>query len=93
MRRVTSPHVQIKAAGGVRTLDDLIAVMNLGVTRIGATQTKAMLDDYRCPAARGVGAGEAHPAPGGRGTRSLPTPRRPLAVDNQGGEWRYCCFR
>ena len=47
MRRVTSPHVQIKAAGGVRTLDDLIAVMNLGVTRIGATQTKAMLDDYR----------------------------------------------
>ncbi len=47
MRRVTSPHVQVKAAGGVRTLDDLIAVMNLGVTRIGATQTKAMMDDYR----------------------------------------------
>lgn len=47
MRRVTSPHVQIKAAGGIRTLDDLITVMNLGVTRIGATQTKAMLDDYR----------------------------------------------
>jgi deoxyribose-phosphate aldolase len=47
MRRVTSPHVEVKAAGGVRTLDDLIAVMNLGVTRIGATQTKAMLDDYR----------------------------------------------
>jgi deoxyribose-phosphate aldolase len=47
MRRVTSPHVRIKAAGGVRTLDDLLAVMNLGVTRIGATQTKAMLDDFR----------------------------------------------
>jgi len=47
MRRVTSPNVQVKAAGGVRTLDDLLAVMNLGVTRIGATQTKAMLDDYR----------------------------------------------
>jgi len=47
MRRVTSPHVQVKAAGGIRTLDDLIAVMNLGVTRIGATQTQAMLDDYR----------------------------------------------
>jgi deoxyribose-phosphate aldolase len=60
MRRVTSPHVQVKAAGGVRTLDDLIAVMNLGVTRIGATQTKAMLDDYRArragtaPVAAGV---------------------------------------
>jgi deoxyribose-phosphate aldolase len=59
MRRVTSPHVQIKAAGGVRTLDDLIAVMNLGVTRIGATQTKSILDDYRArrggaPVAAGV---------------------------------------
>jgi deoxyribose-phosphate aldolase len=47
MRRVTSPAVQVKAAGGVRTLDDLIAVMNLGVTRIGATQTKPILDEYR----------------------------------------------
>ena len=47
MRRAVSEHVQIKAAGGVRTLDDLIAVMNLGVTRIGATQTKPILDDYR----------------------------------------------
>jgi deoxyribose-phosphate aldolase len=47
MRRVTSPHVQVKAAGGVRTLDELIEVMNLGVTRIGATQTKAILDDFR----------------------------------------------
>jgi deoxyribose-phosphate aldolase len=59
MRRVTSPHVQVKAAGGVRTLDDLIAVMNLGVTRIGATQTKPILDDYR---ARHGGAGPTSPA-------------------------------
>jgi deoxyribose-phosphate aldolase len=47
MRRVTSPHVQVKAAGGVRTLDGLIEVMNLGVTRIGATQTKTIIDDFR----------------------------------------------
>ncbi len=47
MRRVTSPNVQIKAAGGVRTLDDLLEVMNLGVTRIGATQTKPIIDDFR----------------------------------------------
>ena len=47
MRRVTGTHVQVKAAGGIRTLDDLVRVMNLGVTRIGATQTKAMLDDFR----------------------------------------------
>ena len=47
MRRMVSDRVQVKAAGGVRTLDDLIAVMNLGVTRIGATQTKPILDDFR----------------------------------------------
>ena len=40
-------HVQVKAAGGVRTLDELLAVMELGVTRIGATQTKTILEDYR----------------------------------------------
>lgn len=47
MRRTVSDHVQVKAAGGVRTLDGLIDVMNLGVTRIGATQTKPILDDFR----------------------------------------------
>ena len=47
MRRTVSSHIQVKAAGGVRTLDDLLAVMALGVTRIGATQTKPILDDYR----------------------------------------------
>ncbi|MBA2633436.1 MAG: deoxyribose-phosphate aldolase, partial [Chloroflexi bacterium] len=55
MRNTVSERVQIKAAGGVRTLDDLIAVMNLGVTRIGATQTKPILDDFRARRAR-VGA-------------------------------------
>ena len=34
-------------AGGVRTLDALIDVMNLGVTRVGATATKAIIDDFR----------------------------------------------
>lgn len=47
MREHTSPHVGVKAAGGVRTLDDLLAVMALGVTRIGATQTKPIIDEYR----------------------------------------------
>ena len=47
MRANVSPSVQVKAAGGVRTLDDLLAVMTLGVTRIGATQTKAIIDDFR----------------------------------------------
>jgi deoxyribose-phosphate aldolase len=47
MRRTVSPRVQVKAAGGVRTLDALLAVMDLGVTRVGATATKTILDDFR----------------------------------------------
>jgi deoxyribose-phosphate aldolase len=43
MRRHSGPAVQIKAAGGVRTLDDLLRVRALGVTRIGATATEAIL--------------------------------------------------
>lgn len=45
MRKHTAPHIQIKAAGGVRTLDDLLMVRGLGVTRIGATATKAILNE------------------------------------------------
>ena len=37
MRKHSRATVQIKAAGGVRTLDDLLRVMSLGVTRGGAT--------------------------------------------------------
>ena len=47
MRANTSPHTQVKAAGGVRTLDALLDVMALGVTRIGATATKTIIDDFR----------------------------------------------
>jgi deoxyribose-phosphate aldolase len=43
MRKHSGPQVQIKAAGGVRTLDDLLRVRALGVTRVGATATEAML--------------------------------------------------
>jgi deoxyribose-phosphate aldolase len=45
MRRHCPPGVQIKAAGGVRTLDDLLKVRSWGVSRIGATATKPILDD------------------------------------------------
>jgi deoxyribose-phosphate aldolase len=47
MRANTSAHIAVKAAGGVRTLDALLEVMALGVTRIGATATKTILDDFR----------------------------------------------
>lgn len=47
MRASCSPKVQVKAAGGVRDLDGLIKVRDLGGTRCGATATAAMLDEYR----------------------------------------------
>lgn len=47
MREAVSEAVQVKAAGGVRTLDALLQVMSVGVTRIGATRTAEILDDYR----------------------------------------------
>ena len=45
MRKHTAEGIQVKAAGGVRTLDDLLKVKELGVTRIGATATAAILDE------------------------------------------------
>jgi deoxyribose-phosphate aldolase len=47
MRRCVGPDVQVKAAGGVRTLDALLEVMAVGVTRIGATATERILEDFK----------------------------------------------
>jgi deoxyribose-phosphate aldolase len=47
MRETVGPHVKVKAAHGVRTLDALLAVIEAGADRCGATATAAMLDDYR----------------------------------------------
>ena len=47
MRASVSPRVQVKAAGGVRTLDALLDVLNTGTTRVGATATKTILEDFR----------------------------------------------
>jgi deoxyribose-phosphate aldolase len=47
MRASCPPRVQVKAAGGVRDLDGLIRVRDLGATRCGATATAAMLDEHR----------------------------------------------
>ena len=62
MRAHAKPSVQVKAAGGIRTLTDLVRVRELGVTRIGATATAAMLDE----AARRIAASEDLAALGGR---------------------------
>ena len=43
MRKHAGRNVQVKAAGGVRTLDELLAVREAGATRCGATATEAIL--------------------------------------------------
>jgi deoxyribose-phosphate aldolase len=47
MRAHAPAHVQVKAAQGVRTLDTLLEMRALGVTRVGATATAAMLDECK----------------------------------------------
>jgi deoxyribose-phosphate aldolase len=47
MRKHTPAHVQVKAAGGVRDLDRLLRVREIGCTRSGATATKEMLEEAK----------------------------------------------
>ena len=47
MREHSPASVSIKAAGGIRTLDDLLRVRGLGVSRIGATATESILEEAR----------------------------------------------
>ncbi|KAE8422986.1 hypothetical protein BDV36DRAFT_309275 [Aspergillus pseudocaelatus] len=70
MREKSGKDVQIKAAGGVRTLDDLLHVMSLGVTRIGATATVAMLEEAK---KRGIG------------SEPVEVSFKPMAEDSTGG--------
>jgi deoxyribose-phosphate aldolase len=37
----------VKAAGGVRSLDRLLEVRSLGITRVGASRTSQILDEVR----------------------------------------------
>ncbi len=47
MRKYSGPKVQVKCAGGVRTLDDLLKMKAAGATRSGATATETMLDEAK----------------------------------------------
>jgi deoxyribose-phosphate aldolase len=47
MRKHSPARVQVKAAGGIRDLDALLAVRAIGVSRVGATRTESMLEDCR----------------------------------------------
>jgi deoxyribose-phosphate aldolase len=47
MRQHSPADVQVKAAGGVRSLDRLLEVRKIGVTRVGASRTTTILDEVR----------------------------------------------
>jgi deoxyribose-phosphate aldolase len=47
MKNSVGPGVKVKAAGGVRTLDQLIAVQDVGCARCGATATITMLEEAK----------------------------------------------
>jgi len=47
MRKYSLPSVQVKAAGGIRTLDQVLEVRAVGVTRIGATRTIDILEECK----------------------------------------------
>jgi deoxyribose-phosphate aldolase len=64
MRATVSESIQVKAAGGVRTLDTLLTLHQAGATRFGATATEAILDDYAARA-RGERPLAATATPGG----------------------------
>ena len=47
MRQYADDNVQIKAAGGVRTLDGLLRVKELGCTRLGASATVSIIEEAK----------------------------------------------
>jgi deoxyribose-phosphate aldolase len=47
MRKHCAPFVRLKAAGGIRTLDDLLRVKAMGASRIGASATVPILEEAR----------------------------------------------
>jgi len=47
MRKHSPPQVQVKAAGGVRDVDTLLQVREIGVTRCGSSRTGDLLDEVR----------------------------------------------
>jgi deoxyribose-phosphate aldolase len=47
MRTHAAPHVQVKAAGGVRDLDAVLAMRAIGVTRCGSSRPQELLDEAR----------------------------------------------
>ena len=46
MKEAVGNEVKVKAAGGVRTLDDFLKILSAGAQRVGCSCSKAIADDY-----------------------------------------------
>jgi deoxyribose-phosphate aldolase len=47
MRRTVGPEMGVKASGGIRTLDDLLKMLDAGATRIGASASVKIMEAAR----------------------------------------------
>ncbi|MDI6401352.1 deoxyribose-phosphate aldolase [Balneolaceae bacterium ANBcel3] len=47
MRAHSAPAVKVKASGGIKTLDDLLAMKEAGADRIGASATRSILEEAK----------------------------------------------
>ena len=54
MKEFVKPPTKIKAAGGIRTLDDVLLMRKIGVSRVGTTSTVSILNDLRKRLQQGV---------------------------------------
>jgi deoxyribose-phosphate aldolase len=46
MKQTVGERLKVKSSGGVRTLDQLLDYMDLGVTRSGCSATQAVLEEF-----------------------------------------------
>jgi deoxyribose-phosphate aldolase len=47
MRKFSLPHIQVQAAGGIRSLDDVLRVKSVGVGRVSATSSQAIIEQAK----------------------------------------------
>jgi len=47
LRQVVGPDMGVKASGGIRTLDEALAMIGAGATRLGTSSTAEILTELR----------------------------------------------
>ncbi len=57
MRATVGPRVQVKASGGVRSLEDALTMLDAGATRLGTSGSATILGELRTIAAGGAASG------------------------------------